>query len=130
MMRRHDSPFLPAAQKGDVIARHMKTALRARKHRAVRREVWILLVDPAAACKLHILPADRDAMLDVFRISRMQAFALLARNRETLGHRLRVEIKRLLSAHVAACERTLGAQISRRGIPDLIDGVGGPGNAA
>src|ERR1700681_2907789 len=58
--------FLPAGHEGRMVTGKLETALRSRQHVGVLAIARIGLVGPAVPGKLHVAPADRDAMLDPF----------------------------------------------------------------
>src|ERR1700676_4690286 len=58
--------FLPTGHEGRMVAGELETALRPRQHVGVLAIARIGLVGPAVPGKLHVAPADRDAMLDPF----------------------------------------------------------------
>src|ERR1043165_4445194 len=130
VVRSDECTLLPSGQERDLVARQMEASLRLGQYLAVRAEVRVALVDPAATREFHIVPADRNPFLDILGVSGMQPLALLARDRETLGSRPLVELDRRLAADVGAGERALLAEITGRWIPDLVDRIGGPRDAA
>src|SRR6185295_3253139 len=114
----------------DLVARHVKASLRLRQHGTDRAESRVFLVDPPTTLEFHVLPADRDPALDILGVAGMKLLALLARDRQALRHGLGIELNRLLAAHVAAGEHTLGTEIARRRVPNLVDDIARPGDAA
>src|SRR5262245_66522028 len=79
---------------------------------------------------LHPVPTDRDAVLDIFAEAFVQPLALLARDVQPFLDRPRVERLGGLAINVGAGEHALLAEKAPGRIPDLPDGVGGPGDAA
>src|SRR3954447_4449665 len=54
------SALLPAGHESELVACHVEAALRRGENLAVGTEVRVVLIHPAAALVLHVLPADRD----------------------------------------------------------------------
>src|SRR5262245_43162945 len=60
--RADDGAFLPTAPIRDLVAGHVKTALRRRQDLGRGAEGRIALVGPAEARELHVVPADREPL--------------------------------------------------------------------
>src|SRR5262245_2546000 len=82
--RADDCAFLPAAPERDLVAGLMETALRRGEKFGVGAEFRLRLVGPGEAEMLHLVPADRDALLDELAEALVQPLALLARDVQAL----------------------------------------------
>ncbi len=122
--------FLPAGHEGRVVAGELEAALWFGQDFDILAIMRVDLAGPALAHVLHVAPADRDAVLHELRVSDMQLLAGLARDAQTHGDRKPVEALGGFAAHIGAGKRAVGAEEAARRIPDLVDDIVGPGNAA
>src|SRR5580693_7895794 len=107
--------FLPAAPEGDLIAGDLQAPLRRAEDLGRALKTLVALVRPAHALELHVVPADREPVLDRLRVTVMQPLALAARDLQPLRDGLLVERDGGIAPHIGAGQDALAAQITVRG---------------